>query len=111
MIYLQVIAILLLLAVLTQRQVQLSTLRHIKEKLHIMSSNLDRIEAAAAKLAEDVGNVLRAIDALKAIVADLQAQVAAGQLDQARLAEAAAKLEGVDSDLDAIAPDAAPVEG
>ena len=73
-----------------------------------MSSNLDRIEAAATKLREDVANVQRAIDALKAIVADLQEQVAAGQLDQARLEAAAAKLEGVDSDLDAIAPDAEP---
>lgn len=74
-----------------------------------MSSNIDRIEKEAADAAENVGLVRTAIeelkaasDAMKTEIADLKAQVAQGQLDQARLDAAAATFEKADDDIDAI---------
>lgn len=74
----------------------------LKGTLETMSSNIDRIEKEAADAAENVGLVRTAVEGLKALVADLTAQVAQGQLDQARLDAAAATLEKADEDIDAI---------
>lgn len=89
----------------------------------VMSQDVSRISASANKIAEDVANIQRwqqkqtddkaamqtEIDGLKATIADLQGKLAAGQLDAAALADAAAKFEAADSALDAIQPDQAPV--
>jgi len=76
-----------------------------------MSSNIDRIEQEATDLTEDAVVIKQALADLKATVEDLKAQVAAGQLDQARLDAAAAKLEKVDDDLDALTAPTPPTEG
>ena len=91
-------------------------------KVDSMSTNIDKIEKAAAALAEDVGLVKTAVtdlrtasDAMKAEIASLKEQIAQGALDQTRLDAAAATLTKVDEDLDAVvlppAPPPAPVEG
>lgn len=80
----------------------LTAINNLDRKVSTMSSNIDRIEKEAADLAEDVTAVRTAVDDLRTLVTDLQAQVAQGQLDQARLDAAAAALEKVDDDLDAI---------
>lgn len=84
-------------------------------KVDTMSSNIDRIEKEAADMAENVGLVRTAVedlraasDAMKAEIADLKAQVAQGQLDQARLDAAAAVFEKADDDLDAVVLPPAP---
>lgn len=96
----------------------LNAINTLSRKVDTMSSNIDRIEKEAADMAENVGLVRTAIeelktaqDGLKTLVADLQAQIAQGQLDQARLDAAAATLEKADEDIDAIVlPPAPPVE-
>lgn len=77
----------------------------IRQEIRAMSNAVDRVEAGTTKLVEDAGNVQRVVADLKTVVSDLQAQIAAGQLDQDRLNAAAAKLEQADTDLDAVAPD------
>jgi len=80
----------------------LTAINNLSRKVDTMSSNIDRIEKEAADLAEDVTIIKAAQGELKALVADLKAQVAQGQIDQARLDAAATKLEQVDDDLDAL---------
>lgn len=87
----------------------LTAIENLNGKVDTMSSNIDRIEKEAADAAENVGLVRTAIedlkaasDAMKAEIADLKAQVAQGQLDQARLDAAAATFEKADDDIDAI---------
>lgn len=100
----------------------LQAINNLNRKVDTMSSNIDRIEKEAADMAENVALVRTALDGLnttitdlRGLVADLQAQVAQGQLDQARLDAAAATLEKADEDIDALVlpapPPAAPVEG
>lgn len=74
-----------------------------------MSTNIERIEKEAADAAENVELVKTALETLnttvtdlKGVVADLQAQLAQGQLDQARLDAAASALEKADNDMDAL---------
>lgn len=93
----------------------LTAINNLSRKVDTMSSNIDRIEKEAADIAEDVGLVKTALDTLngtvselKAVVADLQAQVTQGQVDQARLDAAAASLEKADDDLDALVLPGAP---
>lgn len=98
------------LALIPQRlEIIHGLLFELNRKVDTMSSNLDRIEKEAADAAENVGLVRTAIeelkaasDAMKAEIADLKAQVAQGQLDQARLDAAAAAFEKADDDIDAI---------
>lgn len=90
----------------------LNAINNLDRKVDEMSTNIDRIEKEAADLAEDVPVIKQALEDLKTLVSDLKSQVAQGQLDQARLDAAAAALEKVDDDLDAItAPEAPPTEG
>lgn len=87
----------------------LTLLNILTRKVDTMSSNIDRIEKEAADAAENVGLVRTALETLnttvtdlKGVVADLQAQVEKGQVDQARLDAAASTLEKADEDLDAL---------
>lgn len=90
----------------------LIAINNLDRKVDKMSSNIDRIEKEAADLAEDVPVIKQALEDLKTLVSDLKSQVAQSQLDQARLDVAAATLEKVDDDLDALtAPVAPPAEG
>lgn len=96
----------------------LTAINNLDRKVDTMSSNIDRIEKEAADAAENVGLVRTALDTLnttvselKIVVADLQSQVAQGQVDQARLDAAAAKLEQADVDLDALVLPPTPTEG
>lgn len=96
----------------------LTAINNLSRKVDVMSSNIDRIEKEAADAAENVGLIRTAVedlraasDAMKAEIADLKAQVAQGQLDQARLDAAAATFEKADDDIDAIVlPGTPPVE-
>ena len=96
----------------------LTAINNLSRKVDTMSSNIDRIEKEAADAAENVKLVKAALDSLgttvtdlKTLVSDLQAQIAQGQLDQARLDAAASTLEKADDDLDALVLPAAPPEG
>lgn len=87
----------------------LTAINKLDGKVNTMSSNIDRIEKEAADAAENVALVRTALETLnttvtelKGVVADLQQQVAQGQLDQARLEAAATKLEKADDDIDAL---------
>jgi methyl-accepting chemotaxis protein len=95
----------------------LAAIHNLSRKVDQMSSNIDRIEKEAADAAENVGLVRTAIEDLKAAGADMKAeiaslkeQVAQGQLDQARLDDAAATFEKADDDIDAIVLPSAPTE-
>lgn len=87
----------------------LLAINNLDRKVTIMSSNIDRIEKEAADLAADVPVIKQALADLTTLVADLKAQIAQGQIDQARLDAAAATLEKVDDDLDSLT--APPAEG
>lgn len=80
----------------------LTAINNLTRKVDTMSSNVDRIEKETAEILEDVEVVRGAVEGLKAVVTDLKAQLAQGQVDQARLDAAATSLEKIDDNLDAI---------
>lgn len=87
----------------------LKALNNLNGKVDTMSSNIDRIEKEVAEIGADVTVVRDAVGGLKTVIADLKEQVAKGQVDQTRLDAAAASLEKIDDDLDAItAPEPTP---
>jgi chromosome segregation ATPase len=96
-----------------------TAINNLDRKVDTMSSNLDRIEKEAADAAENVGLVRTAIEELKTVSANMQAeitalkeQVAQGQIDQARLDAAVSVFEKADDDIDAmVLPAPTPDEG
>lgn len=90
---------------------------NLERKVDTMSSNIDRIEKEAADAAENVGLVRTAMEELKAVseamkteIQALKDQVTQGQLDQARLDQAAATFEKADDDMDALVLPGTPPE-
>lgn len=93
----------------------LHAIDQLDRKVDTMSSNLDRIEKEAADAAANVELVRTAMEGLKAVseemkteIAALKEQVAKGQIDNERLAAAAATFEKADEDIDAIVMPPAP---
>lgn len=88
---------------------------NLDRKVDQMSSNIERIEKEAADAAENVALVRTALEGLRTVaeemrteIAALKEQVAKGQIDQERLAAAAATFEKADEDLDALVLPPAP---
>lgn len=95
----------------------LHAIDQLDRKVDIMSSNLDRIEREAADAAANVELVRTAMEGLRTVseemkteIASLKEQVAKGQIDQERLAAAAATFEKADDEIDAIVLPPAPGE-
>lgn len=96
----------------------LAAIQQLDRKVDTMSSSIDRIEKEAKDAAENVGLVRTAVENLKTVseemkteITSLREQLAKNQLDDARLAEAAATFEKADDDMDAIVLPPAPPEG
>lgn len=67
-----------------------------------MSTNVDRITAAADAIVEDAETVKTVVTDLKTLVADLTEKVNNNTLDQEALASAAQKLEDADASIDSV---------
>jgi hypothetical protein len=91
-----VAAILIVLLYVAQKQL---TILHWERK---MALDLSGLNAAVAAIAEDVTAVATVVADLKALIAELQGQLAQGVLDQAAVDSAAAALAQADVALDAV---------
>lgn len=91
-----VAAILIVLLYVAQKQL---TILHWERN---MALDLSGLNAAVAAIAEDVTAVATVVADLKALIAELQGQLAQGVLDQAAVDSAAAALAQADVALDAV---------
>ena len=97
-----------------QGAVQVYFLKVIAEQGAISMANIEEVQAAIGKIEGDVGNVQRVLGELNTTnaalvqqVADLQAQIAAGNaVTPEQLQELADRLAAADAALDTLAPDA-----